>query len=105
MLPCCFCNQAGIESTEDVWMCQDPRAKLSRDLVALLADEYAPALNLLQRVFPAGLMQYLHQLKPRPPSLQQTERSNIAVRPFAFQCGDPCQDILSVFSILQLFYI
>ena len=35
------------------------RAKLSRDLVALWADDYAPAMNLLRRVFPPGLLRYL----------------------------------------------
>jgi len=55
---------------------QDPRAKLSRDLVALLADEYKPALDLLQRIYPPGLIQYLNQ-RPRPPAVsapRQPER-------------------------------
>ncbi|KAK9915634.1 hypothetical protein WJX75_001835 [Coccomyxa subellipsoidea] len=46
----------------------DPRAKLSRDLVALLADDYKPALNLLRRTFPPGLLQYMGQPLPRPPA-------------------------------------
>ena len=44
---------------------QEPRAKLSRDLVALLADDYVPAQQLLKRVFPPGLLMYLAQ---RPPA-------------------------------------
>lgn len=46
-------------------MLQEPRAKLSRDLVALLADDYVPAQQLLRRVFPPGLLMYLAQ---RPPA-------------------------------------
>ena len=46
-------------------MLQEPRAKLSRDLVALLADDYVPAQQLLKRVFPPGLLMYLAQ---RPPA-------------------------------------
>ena len=47
---------------------QDPRAKLSRDLVGLLADDYKPALDLLRRTYPPGLLQYLAQPLPRPPA-------------------------------------
>jgi DnaJ family protein C protein 13 len=36
-------------------------AALSRDLVALWADEFAPALGLLRRVFPPGLLRFLNQ--------------------------------------------
>ena len=43
---------------------QDPRAKLSTDLVALLADNYLPAQQLLKRVFPPGLLMYLAQRRP-----------------------------------------
>ena len=41
----------------------DGHSALSRDLVALWADEYAPALALLKRVFPPGLIRYLNQRK------------------------------------------
>ena len=37
------------------------RSKLSRNLVALWADDYVPAMQLLRRVFPHGLLQYLSQ--------------------------------------------
>ena len=43
---------------------QDPRAKLSRDLVALLADDYVPAQQLLKRIYPSGLLMYLAQRQP-----------------------------------------
>jgi hypothetical protein len=45
---------------------QGARTQLSRDLVALWADEYGPALALLRRTLPAGLMRYLGQPRPRP---------------------------------------
>ena len=44
----------------------DGHSALSRDLVALWADEYAPALALLKRVFPPGLIRYLNQRKQQP---------------------------------------
>ncbi|GAB4814092.1 hypothetical protein N2152v2_001138 [Parachlorella kessleri] len=46
---------------------QSPRAKLSQELVAVWADEYSPALALLRRIFPPGLMRYLNS-RPRPPA-------------------------------------
>lgn len=57
---------------------QDPRAKLSRDLVALLADDYVPAQQLLKRVFPPGLLMYLAQRQP-------------AAAPRKYQAGEPEQ--------------
>jgi hypothetical protein len=46
---------------------------IMQDLVALWADEFGPALALLGRIFPAGLMRFLHQRRapataalPRP---------------------------------------
>ena len=42
---------------------------LSRDLVALWADEYSPALALLKRIFPPGLIRFLNQRK-QPPQQQ-----------------------------------
>ncbi|KAK9807966.1 hypothetical protein WJX73_008492 [Symbiochloris irregularis] len=42
------------------------RAKLSRDLIALWTDDYLPAMELLQRVFPAGLLRFLQQPRPNP---------------------------------------
>jgi DnaJ family protein C protein 13 len=41
------------------------RTLLSRDLVASWADEYAPALTLLRRVFPPGLIRFLNTPRPR----------------------------------------
>lgn len=35
------------------------RSKLSKDLVALWADEFTPALDLLSRIFPPGLIKFL----------------------------------------------
>lgn len=49
---------------------QGARGSLSQDLVALWVDEYGPALALLCRIFPAGLMRYLSLKKPAPPALQ-----------------------------------
>ena len=46
---------------------QGARAQLSRDLVALWADEYGPALELLRHALPPGLMRYLNQPRPRVP--------------------------------------
>ncbi|KAK2077974.1 hypothetical protein QBZ16_003842 [Prototheca wickerhamii] len=37
--------------------------RLSREMVALWCDEYAPALSLLRRVFPPGLVRFLNQRK------------------------------------------
>ena len=48
--------------------------------MALWADEYSPALSLLRRIFPPGLLRFLNQRrqqtraaasKPAPPPLQQ----------------------------------
>lgn len=49
---------------------QDARAQLSRDLVALWADEYGPALGVLRAALPPGLMRYLNQPRPAPPPPQ-----------------------------------
>ncbi|KAL0042756.1 hypothetical protein WJX79_009797 [Trebouxia sp. C0005] len=40
------------------------RGRLSQDLVALWVDEYGPALALMRRIFPPGLMRYLSVKKP-----------------------------------------
>lgn len=45
---------------------QGARGHLSQDLVALWVDEYGPALALMRRIFPAGLMRYLSVRKPTP---------------------------------------
>ena len=62
---------------------QDPRAKLSRDLVALLADDYVPAQQLLKRIFPSGLLMYLAQRQPikvpRRQSVRQPEQARLAL--------------------------
>ncbi|KAK9822709.1 hypothetical protein WJX81_005943 [Elliptochloris bilobata] len=50
---------------------QGARAQLSRDLVALWADEYGPALGVLRAALPTGLMRYLNQPRPRAPSPPQ----------------------------------
>ena len=50
---------------------QGARAQLSRDLVALWADEYGPALGVLRAALPPGLMRYLNQPRPAPPPLPQ----------------------------------
>ena len=42
---------------------QGARGSLSQDLVALWVDEYGPALSLLRRIFPPGLMRYLNVKK------------------------------------------
>ncbi|KAL0040215.1 hypothetical protein WJX77_000548 [Trebouxia sp. C0004] len=42
------------------------RGRLSQDLVALWVDEYGPALALMRRIFPPGLMRYLSVKKPVP---------------------------------------
>lgn len=51
---------------------QGARAQLSRDLVALWADEYGPALELLRHALPPGLMRYLNQPRPCVPLPQST---------------------------------
>lgn len=45
---------------------QGPKAELSRELVSMWADEFGPALNLLRRIFPVGLMRNLNQRPPAP---------------------------------------
>ncbi|KAF8069423.1 GRV2 [Scenedesmus sp. PABB004] len=42
------------------------KAQLSQELVASWADEYGPALGLLRRVLPPGLLRYLSVPKPQP---------------------------------------
>ena len=49
---------------------QGPRARLSQDLVGLWADEYGPALALLRRVLPPGLMRYLNVRQEQPAQAQ-----------------------------------
>ena len=51
-------------------MLQGPRARLSQDLVGLWADEYGPALALLRRVLPPGLMRYLNVRQEQPAQAQ-----------------------------------
>ena len=52
------------------WHVQGARGTLSQDLVALWVDEFGPALALLRRVFPPGLVRYLSVRKPTPSPLQ-----------------------------------
>lgn len=47
-------------------MLQGARGSLSQDLVALWVDEYGPALSLMRRIFPPGLMRYLNVKQPAP---------------------------------------
>lgn len=42
------------------FLCAGERREVSRQLVALWADSYQPALDLLSRVLPPGLVAYLH---------------------------------------------
>jgi hypothetical protein len=48
---------------------QGPRRALSRELVALWSDDYEPAMLLLKRAFPAGLLRFLRGRRPAPPAL------------------------------------
>lgn len=59
---------------------------LSRDLVALWADEFSPALALLKRVFPPGLIRYLNQ-----PRQQRAQQQKAAVPTAAAQRAAPSQ--------------
>ena len=61
-----FLFQHAIEQRSKVL--QGARGSLSQDLVALWVDEYGPALSLLRRIFPPGLMRYLNVKKQAPPS-------------------------------------
>ena len=49
---------------------QGPRARLSQALVGLWADEYGPALALLRRLLPPGLMRYLNVRQEQPAQAQ-----------------------------------
>ena len=49
-------------------MLQGARGSLSQDLVALWVDEYGPALSLMRRIFPPGLMRYLNVRQQPPPT-------------------------------------
>lgn len=49
---------------------QGARRALSQDLVALWVDEFGPALALLRRIFPPGLMRHLSVKKTSPPPLR-----------------------------------
>lgn len=60
---------------------QDPRAKLSTDLVALLADNYVPAQQLLKRIFPPGLLMYLAQRRPPAAPRASAARDSEQVSP------------------------
>ncbi|XP_059649663.1 dnaJ homolog subfamily C GRV2-like isoform X1 [Cornus florida] len=51
------------------------RREVSRQLVALWADSYQPALDLLSRVLPPGLVAYLHT---RSDGVQQKDAQNIS---------------------------
>ena len=48
-----------------------PSTKLSRNLISLWADDFAPTLSLLHRIFPRGLLRYLDEPKQRklPPRI------------------------------------
>ncbi|KAK9868448.1 hypothetical protein WJX84_004951 [Apatococcus fuscideae] len=54
---------------------QGLQAAMSQDLVGLWADEYGPAIALLRRIFPAGLMRYLSvpRASSQPPPTPSTQ--------------------------------
>ncbi len=66
-MPVCLCVSPFI----DFVTCglQGPRRALSRELVALWSDDYEPAMLLLKRVFPAGLLRFLRERRPAPSAL------------------------------------
>ena len=90
--------------------CQGARTQLSRELVALWADGYDPALALLRRIFPPGLMRYLAQRRapvtspspklplPAPHQALPTPQ----VRP-TLQCAQPIVSCLSGSQFLKDF--
>ena len=63
------------------WVLQGARAKLSQDLVALWADDYSPALALLRRVFPPGLLRFLQQKRSPSVLSRPTSPTPQTVRP------------------------
>ena len=63
------------------WLLQGARAKLSQDLVALWADDYPPALALLRRVFPPGLLRFLQQKRSPSVLSRPTSPTPQMVRP------------------------
>ena len=56
-------------------LAQGLQAAMSQDLVGLWADEYGPAIALLRRIFPAGLMRYLSvpRASSQPPPTPSTQ--------------------------------
>ena len=52
---------------------------MSQDLVGLWADEYGPAIALLRRIFPPGLMRYLSvpRAVPQPIPAPQPEVGHV----------------------------
>lgn len=56
----------GLKFFKKVCMLQGPRGSLSQDLVALWVDEFGPALSLMRRIFPPGLMRYLNVKQQAP---------------------------------------
>ena len=52
---------------------QGSRGRLSRELIALWSDGYDPALSLLKRILPPGLLRYLQQRKPQIASTTAAE--------------------------------
>ncbi len=75
-------------------MLQGARGRLSQDLVALWVDEYGPALALMRRIFPPGLMRYLNVRKPAPitPRLVNASQS---LQVWCACCLDLCRSITS----------
>lgn len=57
---------SGNAGVGDWWGGQGPRASLSRELVTLWADDYEPAMALLRRIFPRGLLHFLRDRRPVP---------------------------------------
>lgn len=56
------------------------RREVSRQLVALWADSYQPALDLLSRVLPPGLVAYLHTRSEGSPSEEGTQDGSLTSR-------------------------
>jgi len=66
---------------------QGARGRLSQDLVALWVDEYGPALALMRRIFPPGLMRYLSVKKPAPVTPHLVNPSQLSQVSYAQGCA------------------
>ncbi len=79
------CGREGLLSlTHSPPTLQGLQTSMSQDLVGLWADEYGPAIALLRRIFPPGLMRYLSFPRSSPvpvPSLKQVNLSPPVIAP------------------------